>query len=99
MKTKLQDFLNALAALFFLGGILGGLGILGHQTYVWLRWGVWKEMSVMTALKWLNLKWAAFPQDWVGLHSILEKTPLSLGLVIVGIACGWLMLLMSDDLD
>jgi heme/copper-type cytochrome/quinol oxidase subunit 2 len=35
--------------------------------------------------------WFLYPDDWVGVHKLLDKTPLALGLVILGIF--WLVVI------
>jgi len=72
-------------AIFMLGFFLGPIGIVGWQIYEYLRHDIWNSVSVVSALQWLGVKWAIVPTDWVGLHRILEWTPMSLTLVAIGV--------------
>jgi len=82
MKQDAHDTFVAIALSFWL---LTPLGILGWQVYGYLRYAVWNSLSVIDALRWLGSNWASStPTDWTGLYSILEWTPLSFGVLILG---------------
>lgn len=64
---------------------LAGLAIVGLQTYAWLRSGVWFPFSVIDGAKLIfEYQWLAMPVDWIGLHNVLTKIPLSVVLVFGG---------------
>jgi hypothetical protein len=71
---------NDIGAIALILLLLGGLGVLGWQVYEYLRLGVWTPISIITALEWMQVQWAYSPNDWVGLHNILEKMPLSMAM-------------------
>lgn len=64
--------------------MLCGLCVLGWQIYDYLRFNFWTPISIITALEWMKVGWAMYPNDWVGLHNILLKTPLSITMGVLG---------------
>lgn len=66
--------------------IIGGIGTLGYQAYTYLRLGEWHGLSIINALRWAKLDWAYLPQEWLGLHRILDAIPLSMALILFGFA-------------
>ena len=38
----------------------------------------------MTGLRYLNVQWALYPTEWIGLYTILDDFPLSLALALIG---------------
>lgn len=75
-------------AIFF----LAGFAIIFWQIFAYLRYGVWNEVSLITALIWMDSIWALYPTDWMGLHNLLLKIPLS----ILSILIGWMVSLAND---
>jgi hypothetical protein len=79
------------------GGIelafLAAVFVLGYQVYLYLKSGAWVALSVIDGLLYLFRKnpplWLLYPDDWVGVHKLLDKTPLAVGFVILGIL--WLL--------
>jgi len=77
----------------YFGFCFAGIGVLGHQTIFYLRKSAWKPLSVtvIDGLLHLNRKsppdWLLDPQDWIGLHNLLDRTPLSLALFLLGLVC------------
>jgi hypothetical protein len=67
--------------------IVGGFGLFCYQIYLWLRWGDWASYSLLSPLSYFEYlqPWVYYPSEWVGINKILEKTPLSLFLIILGI--------------
>ena len=83
MKHDVHDTFVAVAVFLW---ILTPIGILGWQVYGYLRYAVWNSLSVIDALRWLGSKWAlSTPTDWTGLYSILNWTPLSVGVFVLGV--------------
>jgi hypothetical protein len=80
-----QDAYDTFVTIAFFLWILTPLGILGWQIYGYLRYAVWNSLSVIDSLRWLGSEWASNPTDWTGLYSVLEWTPLSVGVLILGI--------------
>ena len=68
---------NDISAIALILLLFGGLGVLGWQVYEYLKLGVWTPISIITALEWMQVQWAYSPNDWVGLHNIFQKIPLS----------------------
>src|SRR5688572_7495029 len=88
LRQKWTAFLGGVAYLTMVSSLLGGIGVLGYQVLGWLRTAEWEPMSVMTALQWLNVRWAFQPTDWLGLYNALAFIPLAVGLPLVGFAIG-----------
>lgn len=70
-------------------GLMAAVLIAGYQLYGYLKHGVWVALSVIDGLLYLSSNkpspWLLYPDDWVGLHKLLEETPLALSAVIIGI--------------
>ena len=66
---------------------LGGIGVLGFQSYGFLRTGDWPAMSLLR-LAYPHIEWLRDPQSWYGLHKIaydfLHIVPASIALIILG---------------
>ncbi len=66
-----------------------GLAALPYQFYLWVRHGEWTAFSPLGELKKLDRHyhwpWLWYPTDWIGLHQLLDATPLSLFLILVAI--------------
>lgn len=74
---------SALKVLLVLTLILTPLGIIGWQSYGYLRYGTLWPMSIIDASKLMGSEWAYAPIDWVGLHRIFDWMPLSLAIILV----------------
>lgn len=71
--------------------VLGMLGMLGYQSYVYLHDGFWPNLSVLGVVGgWMESEWAANPTSWYGLHNILSVTPLSVGLLAIAVVLFWI---------
>lgn len=64
-------------------------GVLGYQIIFYLKNGAWQPLSVIDGLVYLSQErpslWLLYPQDWIGLHKLLEAIPLSLGIALLGV--------------
>lgn len=87
--SSADDKIQAATALSLL---LGGICVFGWQAYQYLRFNEWVPLSIISALEWMNIRWAVYPVDWIGLHGILKAIPLSITMLVVG----W-MVLMSEQ--
>ena len=67
-------------------GAMIALGIFGWQIYGYLMDGVWTPMSIITALNWAGVEWAAYPDSWVGVHKILDSFSLAITVFLVSLA-------------
>lgn len=47
-------------------------GTLGYQVFMYLKTGVWSEMSVITVMVMFGSKWASYPQSWIGLYNVFD---------------------------
>ncbi len=69
--------------------VCAGIGEAAYQVYLYLKHGEWTALSVIDGLLYLLREnppiWLLYPHDWVGVHKLLDKTPLALGLFILGI--------------
>lgn len=92
-QNKTSTDWTGVAALITLASFSGGLCILIWQIYGYLRFENWRSLSLVDVLSSFEVKWAIAPTDWIGLHRILEWTPLSLLVLIVGLVlaliAGW----------
>jgi hypothetical protein len=77
-----------------------GMAVFIHQITFYLRKGEWKPLSVIDGLQYLTrnrpVDWLLFPQDWIGIHNLLDGTPLSLALILLG-GLVWLVALPIRD--
>lgn len=72
-----------------IGGVFvcAGLGIFGLQMYWFLQSGSWTSMSLIDLVKHASQEpWLYDPQQWVGLHWLLDKIPSALVATIFGYA-------------
>jgi len=85
--------LNLAGLLASLTVFFSGIGIVGYQTFVWLKDGVWNAMPLMAVFDFLfeNTalhEWVHNPASWQGLHQVIEwsltNVPLSLVMIIEG---------------
>ncbi len=96
-ETKSAETWEEIFFLFLMGLFITGPAILIWQMYKYLRFGSWSALSVIDAIKWCNVQWAASPRDWIGLHQILEWMPLSvLPILLVGLV--WMIVYITDRL-
>ncbi len=70
-----------------------GIGIVGYQSFVWLKDGVWNALPLMAVFDFLfeNTalhEWIQNPASWLGLHQVIEwnltHVPASLVLIVDG---------------
>ncbi len=70
-----------------------GIGIVGYQSFVWIKDGVWNAMPLMAVFDFLFentalQEWVHNPASWTGLHQVIEwnltNVPLSLVLIVEG---------------
>lgn len=79
------------SSFFIWGGLavaLSGLAVLGYQTFLFLREGEWISYTLLYLAKFLPdgiSQWAIAPDSWFGVHKILNASPLSGGLLLVGV--------------
>ncbi len=88
MGTKQSPWqeVKELAGLFAAMVFVAAIGFVGWQCFEFLRGGAWPRHSVITGLAWAGASWAVSPMDWLGLHWLLQKIPLSLGLIVSSFA-------------
>lgn len=77
--------------------IVGGIAIYLYQIYMWLRNGEWLRLSLVDFGKVIYESeynffgddfsaWFYYPSDWAGVHTTLNHIPLTLSIIIIGIA-------------
>ena len=75
--------------------VIISLFVVLYQIYLYLKHGEWVSLSVIDGLLYLFRKnpppWLIYPDDWIGVHRLLERTPLALGLFIFAIL--WLVVI------
>ena len=79
-----------LGGIIVLAGVLialAGVGLLGFQSYGFLKTGDWPSMSLLR-IAYPHVEWLRDPQSWFGLHKItfdfLAIVPAALALLILG---------------
>jgi hypothetical protein len=83
-ETAMAKVVGALCVLVLIAAFLGGVVVGGWQGFVWLRSGVFPDISVLTALHWFGMDWATNPTGWRGVHKALSSIPLAAGLFTIG---------------
>ncbi len=84
---SVNKYLENIKAIFLMLAsvlIISGIGVLGYQIYYWFRYGEWFPMSTLYFL-YDHWDWANIPTEWIGLHKVIDSTPLSLALSLLGI--------------
>ena len=72
---------------------LAGLALLGFHTYEWARHGIWATYRVTHLFHWLGAEaWASNPQDWLGVHGVLQWCPLW----ALCLLCSYVVLVFED---
>lgn len=77
--------------------ILGAIGIVGWQLYTYLKLGEWHSISVITAMRWCEIKWSFSPTGWLGLYEILDFVPLSIAVFCAAIAVLFAGIIFSSE--
>ena len=70
-------------------GFLGALGIWGWQIFTYLKVGEWRSLSVIDGMRSLEIRWAHYPDAWIGVHKILNECPLALVPIGVAVVSIW----------
>jgi hypothetical protein len=93
-SEKFYQFVNG--AIGLAGGLLviGGIGLIVWQIYFYLKWDVWTSLSLIDGLAYFDYVWARNPTEWYGLHALLDKAPLSMLIIVLGI---WVVVYASSD--
>jgi hypothetical protein len=88
-----MELLLGFGTLLLLLGLLTTGVTLIYQGFIYLKYGVWTPISTawFCADK-LDVQWCAAPNDWVGVHNVLET--LSPGVFLIVVA-GALILLAT----
>jgi hypothetical protein len=76
---------RVLGPALLIAGLGGGFLVLVYQALGWFKTDVWTSVSVLTALQWLQIRWAVLPREWHGLHDFLSNLPLVIALPAVGL--------------
>src|SRR5215510_5171308 len=84
------------------GSLFAAVVVLGYQIIFYLQNGVWRPLSAIDGLVHLSGEnssdWLLHPQDWIGLHNLLDKTPLSLALFLLAVVAFFLLLkIVAED--
>ena len=83
-----QDLEELFSALFTVAVLLAGLGVLGWQVFGWLSSGEWTSVSLLDFLRWgagpKTRAWIENPTTWIGWWRVLNWTPVSGILLLVG---------------
>jgi hypothetical protein len=107
-KEKSNTFLWWAQVCILMAGLLGAIGVFGYQIIIWLRSGEWTSLPFGVIFLYFEPDWFMAtdgwlnnPQDWKGIHKIIEfillKLPLSIGLFISGILSSWIIAVNRDD--
>jgi hypothetical protein len=80
--------------------MLGSLGVLGWQVYMWLQLGEWQSFSVLAALAMLTNpgidSWLLFPHSWIGIHKLIAWMPAGFALFAFGVLFAFACLQVKD---
>lgn len=82
---KESELLEEVFVWTVMSGIFGAIGIVGWQLYTYLKLGEWHSISVITAMRWFEIKWSFSPTGWLGIYEILDFVPLSIAVFCAGI--------------
>lgn len=85
-----------LGALALMAGVIGLVLVLGWQVIQFLQLGEWTSVSIVTGLNMLDSEWAESPEQWIGLHGILDFVNLGVGLFLAGLALAGFFGSMED---
>src|SRR3970040_483024 len=96
-KSADVDFVLFMLWLEFATASLLVLGVIAFQLYAWLRTGAWEPISVVTLLAFVGLEWAISPNDWLGVHRILNFIPLSLTFFVLALPSGMFLFLFYRE--
>jgi len=64
--SKCRESGQQLVIVVFTGSLLFALGLLGYQTYLFLKYGDWQTKS------WVDMGWTVPHTDWIGLQKIID---------------------------
>lgn len=76
-------FFSGLAQVTMLVGFLGAIGLLGWQSFMWLKLGEWPTVQLRHLTKGNTI----VRSDWVGVQTIIEEilsAPLSVTIFLIG---------------
>lgn len=78
--------------LLFLSPFLSAAAVFLYQCYLWLRSGEWVAMPVTVLFEKILhpdnalMRWFASPESWLGLHKLISGMPLTVALLLLGVA-------------
>lgn len=86
LESNSKSYKELVRIILMLIFIFSGISIFVYQIYIWLKYGYWQAISLLEPLLHISSTsdWAMYPDTWIGVNTILEKTPLSLFLIIFG---------------
>jgi len=92
--------LYAIGRLVGYGGIVIPAGLIGLQSFMWMKTGSWNPLPVGVAFVLFDIP---FPDtNWAGLHKIyawLIDLPLSLVIFLFGVIVGTALTLLAEELS
>lgn len=73
--------------------LFGSFGVWLYQAYFYLRWGLWFDGSLISAIGYLGtvrndlptILWVRDPGSWLGLHGVLGWIPTALITFFIGL--------------
>ena len=108
-KEKLLQFGGAilavplvLAASLIIVPFIAAAGVLIFQCFLWLREGEWVGLSATLFFEYFLspegpfVHWLDNPESWHGVHKLITATPLSVFLLLVGIAVFFVYFLVVE---
>jgi hypothetical protein len=81
----MNKWVNEFKVVVILTSLFLTLGIVVWQIYNYIELGVWHPLSVLTVLRWEQIKWSFFQNAWIDLYKILDILPLSVFTLLIGI--------------
>jgi len=79
-KNLIDNFLEWMLFIIFLALIFGSFAVVIFQVYYFLRNGQWVPIAVTDLLDFSQIQ-----NKWIGLYSILEWFPASIGLFLISL--------------
>ena len=95
VDTARTDWIGVVALSVAVSLFIGGC-IFVWQIYEFLKFDVWRSISLIDVLRTAEVQWATSPTDWLGLYRVLEWMPLSLLVPITGVFCAFVAGLQDD---
>ena len=100
-KEELYDFNSNLFAGCFVGALFTPIGVVCWQLFLYLKNGNWRPFSALDVLRICGIadRWVVYPENWIGLHEILNwlHGGIFISLVFIAISIGLILLIQATE--